>query len=357
MSSHRKLIINAVRSVSVCITILSAVSCGQTSEWRSLGFNRTISPEIENVNIPDSILGQPEMLSVNDTSMVIHDYHEGHLFTAVDLRTGKAVNRFGTIGNGPSEILVGAVGYINDGDFIVYDDDTKSVIRYDPLVGDSSFRKLNIDIPAEANISRLVMYNDSTGVMMGSYNDSYKYMMFRRNKGVTDSIVEIMGIHDERLNSFHRYLAEQGQVTISPDRTRLAATTNYSGNIDFMRLKPDRLEVIRLNRMRNPELVPKTIANMASQMIPSMNQPLGYIGVASNDDYVFALYAPHNLEEGGYYSPYILCYSWDGEPIAVMDTRQNTYALGANSNSLYIMTMDKDGAYHIQKIDLDNIGI
>ncbi|MDE5790130.1 MAG: hypothetical protein K2H96_02730 [Muribaculaceae bacterium] len=99
-----------------------------TSEWNRVGFNRTIFPEVENVAIPDSILAQPEMISVNDTSMVIHDYHEGQLFTAVDLRTESSATRFGTIGNGPSEIQLGSVGYINDGKFIVYDDNIKSFL-------------------------------------------------------------------------------------------------------------------------------------------------------------------------------------------------------------------------------------
>lgn len=355
MSRYTAHISNETSVVSAFIILLALVSCGQQSEWNRLGFNQIIFPEVEKMSIPDSIIVQPEMMSVNDTSMIIHDYHEGHLFTAVDIRTEKAVNRFGTVGNGPSEIQVGAVGYINKGKFIVYDDNTKSIMTYDPLIGDPSFNKLHIDIPTEANISRLVMHNDSTCVIMGSYRDKYKYALFRLNIGVIDSIVEIIGIDDERLNVYHRSLAEQGQVTISPNRTRLASSTNYSDNIDFISIQPDRIGIIKLNRLRNPELVPKVIANMASQMIPSMNQPIGYIGLSSNDDYVFALYAPHTLEEGGYYSQYILCYSWDGEPIAVLDTRQKIYALGTNNNSLYITTMDKDDLYSIQRINLDNL--
>lgn len=339
----------------LCLCIC-AVSCDKNEgEWSRLGFDKCIKVGLTDTNISDHDLGTPEMISVNDSTLVLLDVFENTIFSSFDLKSGKLLQRFGTIGNGPKEILVGSIGNLRNDEYIVYDLQSGSIVKFNPEEGDSSYTRLRTDIPKNVFISRIAVPDDTTAVMMGTYNDRYKYAVFNQYGIVKDSLCVINGADNPNLNNSHRFLAEQGEMTMNPSKTRIASTTNYSDNIGFIDITDGRLKVIRELNMRNPEFSPVSMGQGISRILPSSEEPIGFLRLTSNSNNVFALYSKQTLEEGGYYGQYILCYDWNGTPLVVLDTDEQIFAIGVNEKTLYAVTMDADGKYKLQQIDLEKI--
>lgn len=336
-----------------CLFIISCSN--KENEWSRLGFDECFNVKLTDTDISDDDLGTPEMISVNDSTLVLLDVFENTIFSSFDVNCGNLIQRFGTVGNGPGEILLGSIGNLRDGEYIVYDLQSRSVVKFNPKKGDSSSTPLKIDIPKNVSISRMVVPNDTTAVIMGSYNDRYKYAVFNKNGIVIDSLCLVNGVDDPHLNKSHRFLSEQGELTMSPDKSKISSTTNYSDNIGFFDISDGRIRTIRELNMRDPEFEPVSMGQGMNRIIPSSEAPIGFIRLTSNSNHVFALYSNHTMKDGGYHGQYIMCYDWNGTPLTVLDTNEKIFAIGANERTIFAVTIDNEGSYKIKKIDLKEI--
>lgn len=349
---NRKFKCIAIGLALLSVILCAAASCRQHNEWERLGFNEIMSVDETETPIEKDILSNPEMMFVNDSLMVIHDLHHNKLFSTINLNKGNIVSRFGEIGRGDREILVGSVGYLHGNDFIVFNPGNKASVKYDIIAGDSTFTKLSIVIPDNVDVSRLYAQNDSTAFIMGSIRNKFKYALCEANNGVIDSLVLSSVWNKPGLNKNHIFLAEQGEITISPDGSKIAATTNYSDNIDFIRISNKDIEDIAQLHKRDAVLESVVFGDNLSRMVPSESEPTGFLRLTSNDKYVFALYSDDLVKDADYGSKYILCYDWEGHPLKVLELSKRAYSLAANSNSIFLTTIDDDGLYCIKKIDL-----
>lgn len=326
-----------------------------SSDMNILGFDNVVEVSTEYTNIDREDLAHPEMISVNDSTMVILDFFGKQLFSSFDLNSGKQICRFGTLGEGPDEILLGTNGSLIGNRFVINNYRPFMVGSYDPWEGDGSLIRKTMESPANLRVSRMAQLSDSIWFSMGLYNDRFKYGLCHEGKGIVDSIGVSVFSEKEGLNSYHKSLAEQGQIAVSADRSRIVTTTNYSDNIDFIKFDGNKLSFIKQDHRRDAELSPEQIGE-AFGMTPSVKAPLGFIDVGCNDKYVFALYALHSLEEDDYNSPYILVYDWNGNPVSAFDTKERVYALASNNRILYLLTKEEDDGFSIKKLDIeDNI--
>lgn len=332
--------------------ILSLTGCAEISEWQRLGFDKVSKVTLEDTGISRDILYNPEMMFANEDVLVLHDLHDKEIFSTIDLNSGNLINSFGRIGRGEKEILVGTVGYLSGNDFIAYNLQTQSVVKYNVTEGNSSYKQLSVNLPGLAQVSRLVVTGDSALFLMGCYNNLYKYSLWNRDSEVIDSLIYIAGWDNPELNRSHKFLGEQGNVTISPDGRKIACTTNYSDNIDFINVSNGKLTEIASRRMRDAALEPVEFGNNMSQMVPDAKEPMGFMGLTSNDNMVFALYNPLPMGETGYYGKFILRYNWEGKPIEVWDLSETVYAIAANNDALYACVTDEEGLFSIKKIQL-----
>lgn len=329
------------------------ISCNKSgSEWIRLGFDKCHKVSLKATDVSEKDLGSPEMISVNDSILVMLDVYDNYLFSSFDIKRGKLLKRFGKIGNGPGEILLDSIGNLRNDEYIVYDLQARSIMKYNPESQDSSYSKLKIEIPKNAYISRIAVPNDSTAIIMGTYNNRYKYAVLNHNGVVSDSLHIISGVDDPKLSASHKFLSEQGELTINSDNSKIATTTNYSDNISFINISHGTLRFIREINLRDPDFSPISMGQGVSQILPSTEEPIGFIRLTSNSNYVFALYSKHSLKEGGYFSQYILCYDWNGTPIIVLDTNEKIFAIASNDNTLFAVTMNDEGLYNLKQFDL-----
>lgn len=348
----KKILAKSILFASIFAIQLS--SCNSSGDLDHLGFTQIISSELEDYNFDNDKLANPEMMFANDSILVVHDYQNNKLFSTFDLRDGTLKKRFGEIGRGENEILLGTVGYLHDSSYMTYDVQTNKIVNYNPNEGDSSFSKIGISIPEGVGVSRVYIPNDTTALIMGCYNGKYKYIKCVNNI-VTDSLILISNSDDPGLNNSQRFLSEQGEITISPDGNKFAATTNYSDNIDFIRIGDKGLETIKLNHNRDATFTPETLGSNMFRMIPSDKDPIGFIRISSNKNNVYALYADHTLRDGDYCSHYVLVYDWLGHPQKALKLSEPAYCIAVNETHLFAAVTDENGVFKIKALELDGL--
>jgi hypothetical protein len=75
--------------------------------------------EIE-YNIDQEELAKVEGIQCNDSSLIVFDYHSGESYTLFDVNTAQCYGRFGQIGQGPDEIMLGCPGILSKDVFYIF---------------------------------------------------------------------------------------------------------------------------------------------------------------------------------------------------------------------------------------------
>lgn len=115
-----------------------------------------------------------EGLVCDGKNLIVYDFHPGSCYTLFDEKSGKDIARFGTIGQGPTEIPSPCYGYLSGNCFSVFDDQTRIIMKYslDSLRSNnkqdgSPIRLTQYQIP-DAQISRLNIQTKKYMKMVGS---------------------------------------------------------------------------------------------------------------------------------------------------------------------------------------------
>lgn len=306
--------------------------------------------------IDDDDVGFPERMSANDTILITNDFYTGQHFSKYHLCPEYSFEHFGQVGNGPDDILMGTTGQISGDAYYVMNDQIGLIAKY-PLAqikrspnNDNLQVIMKYTLP-DVQISKLSPVNDSTFFMLGVVDEKFHYCLFNSQNKILDKESNIYNFNDVELNRYHKFLSNQGKLIKHPTEPKYAATTAYSGNIDFISIENDSIRMVCENHNRNPQLKPECIGD-AFRMVPDENAPIGFIDVAANMDYVFALYSPHNFSNG-HKSKTLLVYDWNGKPIAILEMPKDVYSLAANSDYLFFSTTNDTAGYTIKQLNLN----
>lgn len=336
---------------SFVITVLSlfAIACSKQTEnpWTNLGFSDVEQCEMTNLNIGGCILGSPEMISASDSSIVILDYYDGNLFSYISRGDTLKLQRFGTIGQGPGETLIGTIGFMDNSRFKIFYDKPFILGEFNVEKGDSLYKNLSFSKPENLDLSTLRCISDSILIALGNFDDKARFVTFNQSGEVIDTSGKLVGSDNPAFNFYHRFLANQGRMELSPDHSRCVAITNFSANIDFMDVTDGKINIVKSSHYQDPELQPIKVGKDLFQMLPTDETMIGFIDVTSNSSYVYALYAPHGIKDGNYSSPYIFVYDWEGTPVKVLEFEAPIYGVSATDKALYLITIDTNGAYNI----------
>lgn len=312
----------------------------------------------------NDMFGMIEALQCNDFSLIVFDYHSGFSFTLFDLESDRILGRFGEIGQGPGEIQLGCYGYLYDDNFTVNYDITGFLAKYpiDSLRENISFKPLNLakyEI-AEAQFSRVIPLNDTIFLGAGTYQSEFQFVLFDNNSNVIDFGIEIYNINDAKFNKFHKYLSNQGILNKHPVESKFVYAVNYSSNIDFIEISNNTIKLIKSLRLRNPVCKPLQDGNF-NRVMPDFSKPIGYIDIASTNDYIYALYTDKLLIDEDGKSNYrnsdmILVFDWNGNPVKILKLNQEAYYITINEKytRLYVAVKNESMGWSITSYRLDN---
>lgn len=310
-------------------------------------------------NISDDTLAVVEGLVCAGENLVVYDYHSGNGYTLFDEESGEFIARFGAIGQGPAEISLGCYGYLSKKNFYVFDDQTRTIIKYslDSLrhgkVNGSPVCLAKSDIP-DGRISRLIAINDSLFMCAGVYKSRYQFFIFNSKDQVLDYGVDIYNAADSTFNVHTKFLSNQGDLVKHPEKNKFAYTVNFSTNIDFVEIVNDKIELIKSLRLGNPilESVTNTIAGggVSCSADLSENTQIGYINICATDEFVYALYSDKMAFESQRKSNVVLVFDWNGNPVKKYMLDADAYYITADEKqrSLFAAVKNSDGGWSVR---------
>lgn len=316
--------------------------------------SKLLSQPIEFPICEDSI-GRIEGIVCDDKNLLVYDLHTGNSYTLFDAEKGEYITRFGTIGQGPGEILSGCFGYLDNGNFIVYNNSMDQIVKYNM----DSLRHKRHPLPAqrlakyklqEMDISRLVPINDSLYIGGGHHASGSQYALFNKDGKIFDHAIDVYNAKDNSFNKFTRYLSNQGDFIKHPYQNKFAYCVNFSSNIDFFEVEDFKIKLIQSLRLKNPTLEPSIEGNGTMfTAYPTERTETGYINICPTSQYVYALYSDKTLYENWRKSTSVFVFDWNGTPIKRYTLSKEAYYIAVNEKlqRIYAAVKNEDDGWGI----------
>lgn len=311
-----------LRSIILLFLVLCFLEACHTHQTDSLLDQFSISESLsvsETCHIDEDSIALVEGILCEDENVIIYDFHSGCCYTLFDKDSGNYITRFGAIGQGPTEIPSPCLGYLSKKCFAVFSDQARMIMQYslDSLrsgVGSSFASCLaKYDIP-DAQLSRLIVINDSTFLGAGAYRSRYQYVLFDNHNRVLDAKVDIYNSSDDNFNVYTKFLSNQGILIMHPDQHLFAYSLNFSSNMDFFKVENNQIHLVRSLRLGNPCYRSVADNNMFSADLTE-ESIIGYVDISPTSNYVYALYSDKKVYESARKSNVILVFDWKGNPV------------------------------------------
>lgn len=153
----------------------------------------------------------------------------------------------------------------------------------------SPVRLAQYKIP-EAQISKLIAIDDTTFLCAGTYKSRFQYLLFNKNDSVLDYGVDVYNTADSAFQTYTRYLSNQGNLVMNPEKHTFAGSINFSSNIDFFEIVNNKIELIKSLRLGDP--INKPVNEEGIYYVDlTENTQTGYIDLSATSKYVYALYS------------------------------------------------------------------
>ena len=311
--------------------------------------------EKENL-IKDEFLAVIEGMTCNEEYLIVYDLHSGDSYTLFDRKTGAYITRFGTIGQGSGEIPAGCYGYMLNKCFSVLDNQTRVVMKYkldalrsDKTDGENPVRLTKYDIP-DSQISRLIAIDDSTFLGAGTYQSRYQYLLFNKNSDVLDYGVDIYNASDESFNQYTKYLSNQGDLVMQPEKKFFAYSLNFSSNLDIIENINGKIKLKKSLRFGNPIYKPGAEADGLYQSVDmTEDTQVGYINLCATTKYLYALYSDKKIYENGRKSNLVLVFDWEGNAIRkyLLDADAHYIAVDEIGQKIFAAVKNTEGGWSI----------
>ena len=345
------------------IIVFSLFSCSDiTKHSPSSLFSQIHDLKKISSNFDEDSFGRIEGMQSNDSTLIIFDYHSENSFSLFDIQTEKLIGRFGTIGQGPGEIPLGCVGYIDNDNFCIFYDVIGLVAKFQIDSLKFNIKRQPTRLPKyqidKLYLSKIALINDSILFGAGTYNSRFQFILFDKNNTVIDYNVEIFNANENKFNEHHKYLSNQGNLTKNPSVDKFAYVINYSSNLDIIEVVNNKIRLVKSLRFRNPNSSPFNRGELFG-VIPDKNSAIGYIDISSGEKYIYALYTDKKMVESNgnrnhFNSNIILVFDWEGNPIKKLILEKEAYYISVNekSNELFSAIITEDGYWNIDRYKL-----
>ncbi|MCD7936397.1 MAG: TolB-like 6-bladed beta-propeller domain-containing protein [Tannerellaceae bacterium] len=348
-----------MKNICSVIILFAFFACKQPEKKVTSLFPVEVSLQEIPYSIDENELARIEGIQCNDSCLLVFDYHSGESFSLFNIVTGECIGRFGTIGDGPGELLPGYTGSLIQDKFYIYHAAIQSILKYENITPSFNIKSspetlLKYDFPlfSEVYFSKLIPLNDSVVFAGGFYSPGYQYMLFDNQNEMIDYNVDVYNLSDSFPTVYHKMLANQGEGRKHPFEDKYAYITKYSSNIDFIDIKDNRINPVKLIRERSPKFVPWQDGTRVA-MHPAMDCPIGYIDIAVSSKYVYGLHTEKDITNP-YCSDIILVYDWEGNRIRKCKLNKEAYFITINErlNKLYAAVREEDGGWHITSYEI-----
>lgn len=297
-------------------------------------------------------VADPRHILVVDKFLVLGNKTQTPLVEVYDISSGKMIDNFLSVGNGPNEVLIiGNLQYIPQ----------KKAL----LVADLFKRKIvsyNLEhVPKEGDLKPKVLYErdeKSTLVFDKLYTGkNYLIAESRDPRGrilLLDTTGREMGYYlpypdkdkvDKNLDDINHADLYASAVTVSPALDKVALATYSAGMIDICKLDKDGIVPLWNYTEFYPRGIKLITMGNNVVVIHTPQSRNGFTNICSSPKYVYALYSGKLFEDPS--SPYgneVYVVSWDGKETykIVLDRQINRLAVDVRDEYIYGITSGMD---------------
>ena len=337
----------------------------------SIIYAQYITTEKEPIKIDDELLYPSDLVVINDI-LFVKDLLEStgeYGIKAFNIKDGRKVNEFISIGRGPSEYLSINIRR-GPGEKSIEITDSRNrkndIYSIECLVG-KNIDTNDISDCLETSIDNMtsreaIIISDSIVINTASGTDGVIFLSKRGQ--ILEYIDEIPG---EIIGKYEKpavaTAAMGGYLVTNKNRSSFAYFAKYYDHSFFMNEKEGNFYVVRDNKFTHlPEFSVMNVGG-SSYMEPSEKAKFGYISPVSTEKYIYVLYSGRTLDdveeselvEWRAFSNRVKVFDWRGEEVAeiLFAEQLSNIAVSSDGKTLYGVTTDKDLNSKIVKYSLN----
>lgn len=333
--------------VFILLVILIASCQPQEDSLRSYFKDPPTSINSEIIEIEAAFFGNPRRIVLFDSLIIIEDDFHGKLFSLIDIKNGKFINRFGKKGKGPNEILFQSSIEIdklkNTFQFLTLNTYWFYEYSLDDLVNNTEpipEKKFELDLGEN---SRLLSWSFLHGINKfagtGLFTNG-KYGIFNSN-GTLEKTIGEYNISEEH-SSYGNYnlgLGYQGPVKVHPNGNKFAHLTYACDLVEVVNFNEDYTYDIKRFQTWFPVF--------SESGAYSRDSPRGFSCSAVTSDYIYGLYSGHTFTEKGASASLgrlIYVFDWNLNPVASyeLDHDVMVFAVSENNKKMYAFSLTTD---------------
>jgi hypothetical protein len=305
-------------------------------------------------------LASPYLILKVDSFIIVHDVYDMKHFTVFNSNSGKFVNRFGNIGVGPGEILIGNVLSVYQGNLFSFDIPRSYIFKYDlnAITNDISYTPKSIakfEFVEESHFSRILSLSDSCFIGGGVYKTKFQNVLLNKQGKVIDYGIDIFN-SQESFEDIYKFLSNQGILMSHPSEEKFVYSVFNSSNIDFFEIRNGKLNLMKSYRLNNPKFQNEKFGSDSFSINYDKSSKLGYLDIATTDNYVYALYTDKQIISNELCSNVILVFDWGGNPIVkyILDKDVYYITVDETDKQVYAILKEDDGDWIITSFNIIN---
>lgn len=313
--------------------------------------------------IGEEKLKDPWSIAVLDSFIIVAN-SKGQPVLEVYSLQGEKLKETLSFGKGPLEVLcVGNIQPIpSSNSFYLVDLFTKQILFYDIdrlMVDDNYYPKQIFSITNDSvknlTFTKPIVWRDY--YIGHSKNSKGRLVLLKKDGTPIDYFGDFPDKKkvNSKMPEFVNADLYSGGATLSPDGEKLAFVTYSAGMMDLFSLSSDGIKSywsnctflpVKMNLFQNGDILSLAHTNESIS---------GYEDIASNEEFVFAIYSGKKFEDPFYYlGNDIHIVSWDGKKTYLLHTDRLLSRIAVNDNNIYAISQNQDGAPEIISIDLQN---
>ncbi len=337
-------LVNIISYISILFSIILLLSCNKKyseevvdlEPYDYFKFKSTTTLKAVDMTIPSSDISKVIRMQFYNGFLILHDYFdENYLYKLVNLNQEKIYSKFGKKGEGPNESNVPSDLQKIDKYTLGYFNRKKNEFQYIDTDNDLNFtfrdtKLKNAAITLDDKYFKVIKLNDLF-IGTGFFN---KRFAISNTKGQLLSINEKYPFEDlllEKNSPQVLSMAFQGDFEfISQDK--FAFVVYSSPNIDFLKIKDNKLSVSKSYHLRPPQFTGNQ-KNIETSATLSLENKFGFISSASNEHYIYLLYSGKTLGKEKYNAfnaSDVIVFDWNGKPVNYFKLDKNVSCISVN---------------------------
>lgn len=310
-SQNKKLIvIFAIFAIS-----FSHFSCVENDKEKKM-FPKEKNIVFTDMNVEEQ-LGKVVSMKSIDNYLVIAERNMETQVQLIDKKT-KASYLFGQTGEGPGRFLQSVnIIPIDKENIGVFDLQKGCIFNFNI----DSIVKLNLQCMPEVLIKKTSSFpmtidriNQNTYVALCLMSGLKRFVLIDTNGEIISMEGSLPEKKDETVQDWVHAFAYWGRITTNPKESKIVICTNYAGIIQIYDCKTKEIQLVKEHNLFLADYEEKN-----QNFAVSPQTRWGYLALASNDKYIFALYSGkyqvENIDGDFNTSNIIHVFDWDGNPV------------------------------------------